>query len=357
MKTINKLTNAILYAGLTRREFPMCAKEIKKRNARVLMFALPIIFLAILVLFILSLFPGTGEEPNRLIYGIFLGIQGVWVIVYFAYFHKHYEHVLVLSYVFMITIYAFGIIEALFLGASSSSTVLCVFLVSIPILVIDVPIRVIILTLIVEAALLGLKQIAPAEDVNPFLLIESLFCVFISIAVTILTQRTKYSDIRNHLMLEVQRDTDLLTGARSRFAFTRDVDLMDDKEHSAGVIFADVNGLKATNDTKGHEAGDRLIRDAFFLMTKYFHEDGDSIYRIGGDEFVILSIGGSKISFDARFQAMTEDDDNREIISCGGVWLEKVQDPASAVKEAERLMYAEKGRFYTSHPEHDRRVN
>jgi diguanylate cyclase (GGDEF)-like protein len=58
---------------------------------------------------------------------------------------------------------------------------------------------------------------------------------------------------------------------------------------SLGVVVADINGLKHVNDTQGHAAGDQLIKDACALVCDYF--SGESVFRIGGDEFVVLLQG------------------------------------------------------------------
>lgn len=54
-----------------------------------------------------------------------------------------------------------------------------------------------------------------------------------------------------------------------------------------GVIFWDVNGLKATNDNKGHEKGDLLI-DGVAKTIRQAVRFEDNVFRIGGDEFVAI---------------------------------------------------------------------
>ena len=54
-------------------------------------------------------------------------------------------------------------------------------------------------------------------------------------------------------------------------------------------MVGDINGLKYVNDTQGHAAGDQLIKDACALICEYF--DKESVYRVGGDEFVIILEG------------------------------------------------------------------
>ncbi len=49
----------------------------------------------------------------------------------------------------------------------------------------------------------------------------------------------------------------------------------------------DINGLKCINDSLGHAAGDELICAAADCMKECFQNYGN-VYRIGGDEFVII---------------------------------------------------------------------
>ncbi len=53
------------------------------------------------------------------------------------------------------------------------------------------------------------------------------------------------------------------------------------------IVMFDVNYLKQTNDRYGHKAGNELLKEATELMAKVFGRD--SIYRTGGDEFVVIS--------------------------------------------------------------------
>ena len=51
----------------------------------------------------------------------------------------------------------------------------------------------------------------------------------------------------------------------------------------------DVNGLKATNDTLGHEAGNQVIVEAAKYTVRTFSPS--LVYRIGGDEFAVILTG------------------------------------------------------------------
>ena len=55
------------------------------------------------------------------------------------------------------------------------------------------------------------------------------------------------------------------------------------------LAYADVRGLKAVNDTQGHLAGDKLIRQATELLEDSARAD-DVVGRLGGDEFGLLLV-------------------------------------------------------------------
>lgn len=67
------------------------------------------------------------------------------------------------------------------------------------------------------------------------------------------------------------------------------------------LMVADVNGLKAVNDTLGHEAGDQLIQNASTCITEVYANS--PVYRIGGDEFVVVLTG---LDYERRGERLSE---------------------------------------------------
>lgn len=117
--------------------------------------------------------------------------------------------------------------------------------------------------------------------------------------------------------------------------------------YHVGFVFADVNGLKNTNDTYGHRFGDDMICQFVDILRQEFEEE--QIYRISGDEFVIICPDIIRHDFLSRMrniQDFVREADN--IASIGYLWEEKVINVKQAVVSAEQLMYVEKQQYYAT---------
>jgi len=63
------------------------------------------------------------------------------------------------------------------------------------------------------------------------------------------------------------------------------------------LCFADLDGMKGINDNWGHEEGDRVLVNAAGILKKMFR-DADILSRIGGDEFAVLSIDATNLTWE-----------------------------------------------------------
>ena len=82
--------------------------------------------------------------------------------------------------------------------------------------------------------------------------------------------------------------TDILTGAYNRTYFEEKAqEFLSEEYLPVGVIMGDVNGLKVINDTVGHLEGDKLLKIIAQIL-KDACKERDLVFRIGGDEFIIL---------------------------------------------------------------------
>ncbi len=96
---------------------------------------------------------------------------------------------------------------------------------------------------------------------------------------------------------------DHLTSLLNRHSYYQDMKTGEDK--ITGVISADMNELKYLNDNYGHHAGDEALRVVSRVMWENCGGKG-TVYRVGGDEFMILYIGADESEIAASVEKMRE---------------------------------------------------
>ena len=86
---------------------------------------------------------------------------------------------------------------------------------------------------------------------------------------------------------EEQALTDTLTGLRNRRALDMSLAAACDGPQAFSLMHLDLDHFKAVNDTFGHAAGDHVLREVARVLRAETRA-GDTVARVGGDEFVIL---------------------------------------------------------------------
>lgn len=146
---------------------------------------------------------------------------------------------------------------------------------------------------------------------------------------------------------------DSLTYAQNRNHFNEYLKKNRCKElHFVGVIYLDLNGLKEINDKMGHLAGDTLIISASYVLQEIF---ADNLYRIGGDEFVVIEQDVLESEFMSKYNKLLVRMKELEIsVATGYIWIERCLNLSEILQEADQKMYEDKKRYY-SIAQNDRR--
>ena len=170
------------------------------------------------------------------------------------------------------------------------------------------------------------------------------------------------SEVANYRMmkrLEHISYTDLLTGVMNRNAMNNKVsDFVSSAQEDTkpfGIVFADLNGLKQVNDNKGHGAGDLLLKKAAILLQEVFV--GDDIFRAGGDEFMIITLGSSRQEFDRKVETLRSraSDPENVCFAIGCFYDAEGSDIRNAMHQADDKMYKDKQEYYDKYPERKHR--
>ncbi|MDQ1035986.1 diguanylate cyclase (GGDEF)-like protein/PAS domain S-box-containing protein [Streptomyces sp. V3I8] len=110
----------------------------------------------------------------------------------------------------------------------------------------------------------------------------------------ILNSRDVTERVRLQAQLQHNAEHDPLTDLPNRALFTKRVGQAlsgrRSSDHGTAVLFIDLDGFKAVNDTIGHQAGDELLVQAARRLQDAVRK-GDTASRLGGDEFAALIVG------------------------------------------------------------------
>ena len=149
--------------------------------------------------------------------------------------------------------------------------------------------------------------------------------------------------------LQAEKEHDWMTGLFNKGKFMEMKRSLFCKQDTIAVFNMDLNNLKLTNDSLGHEAGDRLIKKA--AMSLRMIEARNIIpFRVGGDEFIVIALhvdrqGAEWIRkrWENALEKLNREDDSLQcVIACGFAFGEKGFDLDELLALADERMYEDK---------------
>lgn len=120
----------------------------------------------------------------------------------------------------------------------------------------------------------------------------------------LLAEATNAAARLNDRIVRLKADAyiDSLTGLPNRTAYDYDIACVWDRQLEHTIAYIDIDGLKVCNDHFGHPAGNRYIIKVANCLKLHCRPD-ERLYRIGGDEFVLISITDSVEMLNQRLEA------------------------------------------------------
>jgi diguanylate cyclase (GGDEF)-like protein len=145
---------------------------------------------------------------------------------------------------------------------------------------------------------------------------------------------------------ELQRlaDGDPLTGLANRRRLTEDLAALEPQVSATApvqVLICDLDDFKGLNDRLGHEAGDLLLIDVAQRLRSAVESDGN-VYRLGGDEFCVISQPGRDVAARVRDALVGRGADPVHGSSGLGLWPTEAPTARAAMRLADERMYAAK---------------
>jgi diguanylate cyclase (GGDEF)-like protein len=184
----------------------------------------------------------------------------------------------------------------------------------------------------------------------------ALFCI-VALATALRARKLAIHVTRSEQEAVIAARTDSMTGLKNRMGFNELVTSPEIAAASAAgdlaVIYLDVNGFKAVNDSIGHHGGDMLVKTLAERLSSVL-VPGAELARIGGDEFAVLMSGkAAGVAAAAAASAIVHSFD-RPFVVAGfefhvsaavgyAVADHGTVDPAELVRQADVAMYHAKG--------------
>lgn len=144
-------------------------------------------------------------------------------------------------------------------------------------------------------------------------------------------------DITDKKRIEHLSVTDELTGLFNRRYYNeviqRELRRAKREHYSLSLAMLDIDFFKMVNDSYGHPCGDQVLKDIAQQLTLSFNRGNDFVFRVGGEEFIVISSFESEANFVEHLHALLKDVQNLKIenrnvplkvvtISIGGLYLE-----------------------------------
>ncbi len=356
MTYIHKLGKLFLYAGAEKEEYRRLLPDMRAKNLGLLkVFSLlgAVMFFA---LFIAGMVTGGFAAVNTTTY-LACGVVTLAILVCSCTLLPKYPALTMLFvYLFELLLYVFGIRISL-LHAEKPAVSAVAFLLVSPLLFYDRPVRMSALIGAVVAVFCVIVRYYKQPDVVETDVWNMITFGILAIITTVFMMSIKLQALVQSGQIEYMSRTDLLTGVRNRNHFENLLQKYPEMCRSAlFCVYADVNGLHEMNNTQGHPAGDKMLREFAEALQRCFREE--HTYRVGGDEFVAFRPDGTAEGLSADIALLKQELSAKGYhVSFGTASREKGQggiNMQELVSEAESAMFADKRAFYRQ-AQNDRR--
>ncbi len=157
----------------------------------------------------------------------------------------------------------------------------------------------------------------------------------------------------NLSVAQTKASIDALTGVRNKHAYIEmemnlNNRIAEEPDIQFAILSMDVNNLKKVNDTQGHAAGDRLLKQACGIICRIFAHS--AVFRTGGDEFTVISQGDDYKRIEELIELLRENNEKNAgtgepVIASGLARYEPGQRVQDVYDLADNLMYNEKKRL------------
>lgn len=340
------LQRLLLYAEMSREKYKACLPDIQRSNRQRVTAYLGIACAFLTVLWILS---GVLEflRPNMLAYMIALAVCMGLQAVNRTFPGKNGLLLTWLMYAFEALLYVLGIYLGIHPSPDTPTVSFIAFLLAVPLLFVMRPIQHILNVVFFDGVFILTCFLFKSKETLPVDILDGMVFGAVSCIISTFNMLSMHENFSiRHKLLGIA-ETDLNVGLKNRNAY--ESQMHDYPMHCSSTlscVYLDVNGLHELNNTRGHAAGDEMLKTVAAKVRDIFGEKYS--YRVGGDEFVAFAMDKSAEEMRALIHKLVQEVDEAGYSvavgtathSAGGIDMEVL------VKSAETRMYLAKEEHY-----------
>ena len=286
MRFLKTVKNYFFYCGIEKDEYNAVKKDAYVSNYKIWRL-LHVLMVAAFAFLYLSSLVNELLESNKLFYLVALAYS-VIASVLFLVMKKDSLIAQLLIYLSISLMFVFACLITQNKPEIPATTFIALLLIA-PMFMIDKPFF---MTFVLAAAstvfLVWMYNVKPYEIWQMDVINVVIFTI-VGIILNIIANSVRIKEFTLTRKINIQKDTDELTGLKNKGALIREIQqALDDEKIDKGILFMmDVDHFKQINDTYGHDVGDNVICQLGHLLGKKFVDD-EIAGRFGGDEFIIF---------------------------------------------------------------------
>ena len=287
--------NYICYCGIEKQEFKAVKKDAYASNFQVWRILHIVMDVAFAALFVFALFVDLAKDNRYFYLGAF--IYSIIATVFFFVLNKRSIAGQLIIYLSISVLFLFGC----FITQNKPDTpaiTFIAFLLITPLFMIDKPYFMTLELIVASTVFLIWMHFVKEPEVWKMDLMNTIIFTIIGILIHVIVNSIRIKEFVLIRKINIQKDTDELTGLANKTALTRQInDFFETNTSGKGLLFVlDIDYFKTINDKYGHDIGDKVLRElGMFLGQKVSKEE--IVGRFGGDEFIIFFRNTNDIKF------------------------------------------------------------
>lgn len=343
---LKELRKSFMYTKIEKSSLERIKPKIIKANLTMTTTLSTFATILIAALLILSFF-SNGINKNKIVYVAGLILSLAISVMSLTVVRKTLKLVKWLVYLSYAIYYMYGILIGAITDPHGKTVTFMVLLVFLPTLFIDWPIRVVSISSIFVAIFIILCYRNKTGEVLSVDVIDAIIFSILGLASGFVVNNMRIRGFMLELQLQEISRIDQLTQMRNRNAYELEREsIIDICRQTLAVIYIDVNGLHEANNEKGHEYGDKMLKNIANEVKFAFSEE--LTYRIGGDEFVAFVPDQDKEKLESSLQEMIKKIEAKNYHIAVGFEISKIKHISleNVINEAEKNMLNNKSDFY-----------